>query len=420
MSKFLDLKGLEHYTDLIKTSLEGKADIVDGKVPAEQLPSYVDDVVEFSGEVTGITMQTTGITKKSSDEGCSVVYNSINKQFVLKVVDPSQPLVAPKFYNPFGDVDNYMEADVPYAGKIYVDTTSNSTYRWSGSALVEISKSIGLGETSSTAYAGNKGAKNAEDIASIKAGDLPLVGLQVGNFKEGGLSGNCWTVCDGTSTIMQSEGNLTTIYGYSVEFAGNYMWAAQSGYKSPTAVAGGDWASKALPKSGVPSEKITVSGITDDKSITASVKAQKQGLVLVNGIIKAASDSDYDTQTASIKVHFQYKTIRGAISTLPTQASLQEMLAKANREKSHYLQDGKNKVLTGVTTGSTEYFVYAYPAKLGDLTKITLNDATPLLKDGFTKNTVTLTDPETKKKLTYNVYLSVQKGAFTEAKLDIS
>lgn len=96
------------------------------------------------------------------------------------------------------------------------------------------------------------------------------------------------------------------------------------------------------------------------------------------------------------------------------------MLAKANREKSHYLQDGKNKVLTGVTTGSTEYFVYAYPAKLGDLTKITLNDATPLLKDGFTKNTVTLTDPETKKKLTYNVYLSVQKGAFTEAKLDIS
>ncbi len=44
------------------------------------------------------------------------------------------------------------------AGKIYVDTAANMTYRWSGSAYVEISASVALGETSSTAYRGDRGA----------------------------------------------------------------------------------------------------------------------------------------------------------------------------------------------------------------------------------------------------------------------
>lgn len=48
------------------------------------------------------------------------------------------------------------------AGKIYVDKDTNLTYRWSGTAYVEISPSIALGETSSTAFAGDKG-KTAYD-----------------------------------------------------------------------------------------------------------------------------------------------------------------------------------------------------------------------------------------------------------------
>lgn len=42
-------------------------------------------------------------------------------------------------------------------GKIYVDKTTNLTYRWSGSAYVEISPSLALGSTSSTAFAGDLG-----------------------------------------------------------------------------------------------------------------------------------------------------------------------------------------------------------------------------------------------------------------------
>ena len=84
-----------------------------GKVPSAQLPSYVDDVLEYA---TRAAFPTTGET-----------------------------------------------------GKIYVSLDDNLTYRWSGSTYIEISKSLGLGETATTAYPGNKGKKNADDIAAHKA-----------------------------------------------------------------------------------------------------------------------------------------------------------------------------------------------------------------------------------------------------------
>lgn len=77
------------------------APLVDGKVPAANLPSYVDDVLEYVSE----------------------------------------------FVFPF-------EGE---SGKIYIDTTTNKAYRWSGSQYVEISHSLALGTTSSTAFAGDKG-----------------------------------------------------------------------------------------------------------------------------------------------------------------------------------------------------------------------------------------------------------------------
>ena len=43
------------------------------------------------------------------------------------------------------------------AGKIYVATSTNKTYRWSGSGYVEISASLALGTTSSTAFRGDYG-----------------------------------------------------------------------------------------------------------------------------------------------------------------------------------------------------------------------------------------------------------------------
>ena len=83
----------------------------DGKVPSSQLPSYVDDVLEYANK-SGFP--STGET-----------------------------------------------------GKIYVAKDTNLTYRWSGSAYVEISPSLALGETESTAYRGDRG-KVAYDHAVLK------------------------------------------------------------------------------------------------------------------------------------------------------------------------------------------------------------------------------------------------------------
>lgn len=83
-----------------------------GKVPSSQLPSYVDDVLEYDSLSA---FPATGET-----------------------------------------------------GKIYIAKDTNKTYRWSGTAYTEISASLALGETSSTAYAGNKGKQNADDIAALK------------------------------------------------------------------------------------------------------------------------------------------------------------------------------------------------------------------------------------------------------------
>ena len=97
--------------DKINTSAKGTASGVaeldaNGKVPSSQLPSYVDDVLEYDAKA-------------------------------------SFPVTGE-------------------AGKIYVDKNTNKTYRWSGSAYVEISESLALGETSSTAYRGDRG-KTAYD-----------------------------------------------------------------------------------------------------------------------------------------------------------------------------------------------------------------------------------------------------------------
>ena len=55
-------------------------------------------------------------------------------------------------------------------GKIYVDKATNKTYRWSGSAYVVISETLALGETSATAYRGDKG-KTAYDHSQLSSGN---------------------------------------------------------------------------------------------------------------------------------------------------------------------------------------------------------------------------------------------------------
>ena len=71
----------------------------------------------------------------------------------------------PSFVDDVIEVDSYDNLPTTgEAGKIYVTKDTNLTYRWSGSKYVEISASLALGETSSTAYAGDKGKATTDSL----------------------------------------------------------------------------------------------------------------------------------------------------------------------------------------------------------------------------------------------------------------
>ena len=94
-----------------------------GKVPSVQLPSYVDDVVEFASR------------------------------------------------------DSFPATGED--GKIYIAEDTNLTYRWSGTQYVEISPSLALGETSSTAYRGDRG-KTAYDHSQTTGNPHGTTAAEVG------------------------------------------------------------------------------------------------------------------------------------------------------------------------------------------------------------------------------------------------
>lgn len=109
---------------------------VDGVIPSSLLPSYVDDVLSY-----------------------------ISKE---------------EFPKP-GDT-----------GKIYIDTTTNLTYRWGGTDYIEISKSLALGTTANTAYRGDHGLIAYQHTSiignphSLTLGDLSItVSAETINYLSG-------------------------------------------------------------------------------------------------------------------------------------------------------------------------------------------------------------------------------------------
>lgn len=151
----------------LKKGLPGGVASLDssGKVPAAQLPGFVDDMLEFAGTVSGVTVE----TNFTLNAGAVVVFNKTTGSFVAKATQAGKVT----YHTDWGNLDGYPDSEQysdegamlngnsygrkAEAGKIYVDVLSNKTYRWSGSGLTEISASLALGETSSTAYPGDKG-----------------------------------------------------------------------------------------------------------------------------------------------------------------------------------------------------------------------------------------------------------------------
>lgn len=118
------------YVDWAVSAIDNKADLVDGKVPAEQLPSYVDDVMEF---VTFLTFSDIS-TIVGEEVYANNIYITTNT-----TIDPYKNLYINTGTNKSIEDWTYIPLE---NGKIYLNTSNNHTYRWSGSKLIDLDKDI--------------------------------------------------------------------------------------------------------------------------------------------------------------------------------------------------------------------------------------------------------------------------------------
>lgn len=156
---------LEQDMTAVKAKLPTKADLgEDGKVLSSQLPAYVSDALEFSGMLDGITVHQAKTTLTTG----SAVYDNTRKTFVYGVQEEGSEET--DYYTDWQTRSSYCDEDfVPLKDKIFVDTTTKKSYRWSGSDLVEISSSLVLGESNTTAFPGDRGLALETEMTAAKA-----------------------------------------------------------------------------------------------------------------------------------------------------------------------------------------------------------------------------------------------------------
>lgn len=262
-----------------------------GKVPSSQLPSFVDDVIEgyLSGE---------------------------------------------KFYKESAHTNEIMAE----AGKIYVDLSTNKTYRWSGSAYAEISASLALGETSSTAYRGDYGKIAYAHSQSAHAPSNAEANVQ-----------SDWSVSDtGSDAYIKNKptslpangGNASTVNGHSVQ-------------------------------SDVPANAV----FTDTKPVT------------MKGATASASGSAGYVPAPASGSNTKYLRGDGTWSTPPDTNTTYEV---ATSSSNGLLSSADKTKLDGIAIGANKYVHPSYTAKSSGLYKVTV-DATGHVSavDAVTKSDIT-------------------------------
>lgn len=163
--KVLDYAGLSRFKTKLMTIFapishthNDKADLTNGKVPLSELPSSVDNVVEYA---TANDFPSTGESKK-----------------------------------------------------LYIAQNTNRVSRWNGSSYSEISSSVELGETSTTAYRGDRGKAAYDHATNAGASPYGSLGLyKIVPASNGHILQNAAVqLSDLTALGVAAESDLTGLY----------------------------------------------------------------------------------------------------------------------------------------------------------------------------------------------------------------
>lgn len=214
-----------------------------GKVPSSQLPSYVDDVLEYANKA--------GFPETGE------------------------------------------------SGKIYVAKDTNLTYRWSGTAYVEISPSLALGETSSTAYAGDKGKANADNIAKIINGttkvgkasqaDEATHATSATNADEATHATSADTADSATTATSATKLLSSRTFALTGDITGSLVSDLSSNVSIATEIGAGKVGTTEIAENAVLTAKIKDGNVTNAKLADSGVVAGSYSAVTVNakGIVTA-------------------------------------------------------------------------------------------------------------------------------------
>ncbi len=260
-----------------------------GLVPVSQLPSYVDDVLE-------------GTAQNVTETGAGT-YSATG--FILS--GESSPCV-------------------PESGKTYVDTTSNIQYRWTGTGtnFVSMGSNLALGETSSTAYRGDRG-KAAYDHSQTTGNPHGTTKSDVGLSNVPNVSTNNQTPTfsqASTRNNIASGEKLSVIFGKIQKFFNDLKTVAFSGSYTdltntptiPAAQVNSDWnASSGVaeilnkPSSYKPSSH-THGNIQNNGTL------QTTDVAIANGDKLVVTDSSNSAKIARTSVAFDGTTTTQALS----------------------------------------------------------------------------------------------------------
>lgn len=153
MAKFLDLTGLTQFKNKIQQWAQGAFVPNSRKINGKALTS---DVTLSATDVSAIPA-----SQKGAASGVAELDSS------GKV--PSAQL--PSYVDDVLEYDNRTSfPQTGETGKIYIAKDTNKTYRWSGTTYAEIAAGLALGETSSTAYRGDRG-KAAYEHSQLTSGN---------------------------------------------------------------------------------------------------------------------------------------------------------------------------------------------------------------------------------------------------------
>ena len=188
-----------------------------GRVPRENLP-VMGAIQEFRMGVAST------LNESSTIKWDYIVFDKSRQRFVA--------YKAGEYYGNWTDSADYVDKSTfkPRADRLFVDNENSKFYRWNGNSLVECCQP--LGETSTTAYAGDKGKALADQVttdeelilkAAFLSKSIPVFTKKTdaqNNLKN--LNDVCYVTSDGkyyrkqVSGLMEVTLSSLNNYGYGV------------------------------------------------------------------------------------------------------------------------------------------------------------------------------------------------------------